>query len=74
MKADWTRPNKTIAEYLAKFGRYGIPFNVVYGPSAPSGITLPELLTNSAVLGALKQAQQKTSLPATARRQTSDLY
>jgi suppressor for copper-sensitivity B len=68
MKADWTHPNKTIAEYLAKFGRYGIPFNVVYGPSAPSGITLPELLTNSAVLGALKQAQQKTSLPATARR------
>ena len=68
MKADWTRPNKSIAQYLAKFGRYGIPFNVVYGPSAPSGITLPELLTKTVVLDALQQARQKTSSPATASR------
>jgi suppressor for copper-sensitivity B len=68
MKADWTRPNKIIAEYLATFGRYAIPFNVVYGPSVPSGITLPELLTNTAVLGAIQQAQQNTNSPATATR------
>jgi len=56
MRADWTRPSATIADYLASFGRYGIPFNAVYGPGAPEGIALPELLTDSAVLAALEQA------------------
>ena len=56
LRADWTRPNGAIADYLASFGRYGIPFNVVYGPGAPSGITLPELLRSEDVLAALDQA------------------
>jgi suppressor for copper-sensitivity B len=57
LRADWTNPSDPIAAYLASFGRYGIPFNVVYGPSAPQGIALSELLTRDAVLDALKQAQ-----------------
>jgi suppressor for copper-sensitivity B len=57
MVADWTRPNDTIARYLAEFGRYGIPFNVVYGPNAPEGIPLPELLTRSAVVEAIAKAR-----------------
>lgn len=57
MKADWTRPDAAIAAYLAGFGRYGIPFNVVYGPKAPQGIALPELLTDSVVLDALERAR-----------------
>ena len=32
MQADWTAPDPAIAEYLSSFGRYGIPFNAVYGP------------------------------------------
>jgi suppressor for copper-sensitivity B len=56
MVADWTRPDPAITAYLAKFDRYGIPLNVVYGPKAPNGIALPELLTGDAVLAALKQA------------------
>ncbi|WP_245651091.1 protein-disulfide reductase DsbD family protein [Paramagnetospirillum marisnigri] len=56
MKADWTRPDDGIARYLASFGRYGIPFNAVYGPAAPDGIALPELLSDSDVLGALDRA------------------
>lgn len=56
MRADWTRPDPVIARYLAKFGRYGIPFNVVYGPTAPAGIPLPELLTSDTVLTALDKA------------------
>ena len=43
-------------DYLAGFGRYGIPFNVVYGPGAPEGRTLPELLTGDAVLAVLDGA------------------
>ena len=56
MKADWTRPNPVIAAYLAKFGRYGIPFNAVYGPEAPGGIPLPELLTEDIVTQAVAKA------------------
>ena len=56
MRADWTRPNRAIDAYLARFGRVGIPFNVVYGPAAPGGLPLPELLTAGAVTKALAQA------------------
>ncbi|MSO89716.1 MAG: hypothetical protein EXQ89_07110 [Rhodospirillaceae bacterium] len=56
MRADWTRPNDAIAAYLASFGRYGIPLNVVYGPGARNGLALPELLTVDAVLSALDKA------------------
>jgi suppressor for copper-sensitivity B len=56
MKADWTRPSEPIARYLAGFGRYGIPFSVVYGPDAPHGIPLPEILTSASVMAALKTA------------------
>lgn len=56
MAADWTRPNTDIARYLASFGRYGIPFNVVYGPRAPQGLVLPELLSEAAVIDALERA------------------
>ena len=56
MRADWTRPNKDIANYLASFGRYGIPFNAVYGPDAPNGIALPELLTSNTVIEAAQKS------------------
>jgi suppressor for copper-sensitivity B len=65
MRADWTRPDARIAAYLASFGRYGIPFNAVYGPGAPDGIALPEILTEDAVLQALARAQ---AAPAAAAR------
>ncbi len=56
MQADWTLPDDAIADYLASFGRYGIPFNAVYGPALPNGLALPELLTKSTVLDSLDQA------------------
>ena len=57
MAADWTRPDPIIAAYLKSYGRYGIPFNVVYGPSAPQGIALSELLTQADVLSAINRAR-----------------
>ncbi|MGS4966533.1 MULTISPECIES: protein-disulfide reductase DsbD family protein [Marivita] len=56
MQGDWTRPDARISRYLESFGRYGIPFNAVYGPSAPNGIVLSELLTTEDVMNALAQA------------------
>jgi len=56
MRADWTRPDVAVSDYLESFGRYGIPFNAVYGPAVPDGIALPELLTPRIVLDALDRA------------------
>lgn len=56
MQADWTLPSEAISNYLASFGRYGIPFDAVYGPGATEGIVLPELLTKEAVFKALDRA------------------
>jgi suppressor for copper-sensitivity B len=58
MQADWTNPDPLIADLLHKYGRYGIPFNIVYGPGAPEGIVLPELLTPTLVVKALDKAQK----------------
>ena len=56
MRADWTRPDPVIAAFLHRYGRFGIPFNVVYGPGTPAGHVLPELLTKEAVTAALDAA------------------
>ncbi len=56
MQADWTLPDDAIAAYLATFGRYGIPFNAVYGPGLPGGLALPELLSHDTVTQALDKA------------------
>lgn len=56
MRADWTRPSEVISQYLNKHGRYGIPFNIVYGPDAPQGVALPELLTTDSVVEAAAQS------------------
>lgn len=56
MKADWTRPDPVISAFLERFGRYGIPFDVVFGPGAPEGRPLSELLTRAAVTAAIDLA------------------
>jgi suppressor for copper-sensitivity B len=56
MRADWTRPDPAVTAYLQSFGRYGVPLDVVYGPGAPAGIALPELLTPGAVMEAFRRA------------------
>lgn len=62
MRADWTRPNQEITNYLASFGRYGIPFNAVYGPDAPQGIALPELLTSDIVVQVAVKSDSKSQI------------
>lgn len=56
MQADWTRPDDRISRFLVANNRYGIPFNAVYGPNAPNGIVLSEILSPQAVLEALDSA------------------
>jgi suppressor for copper-sensitivity B len=61
MRADWTRPDPTITAYLQGFGRYRVPLEVVYGPGAPAGIALPELLTPSAAMEAFRSAAPRSA-------------
>jgi suppressor for copper-sensitivity B len=56
MRGDWTRPDPALTRYLQGFGRYGIPFDAVYGPGRPAGEALPELLSADTVLQALDRA------------------
>ena len=56
MRADWSRPDPSIAHYIQGFARYGIPLDVVYGPGRPAGEALPELLTAGLVVDALDRA------------------
>ena len=44
LQADWTRSDPRISAFLASHQRFGIPFNIIYGPAAPNGIVLGELL------------------------------
>jgi suppressor for copper-sensitivity B len=45
MRADWTKQDPLITEFLQRYNRYGIPFNIIFGPSQPKGIPLPEILS-----------------------------
>jgi suppressor for copper-sensitivity B len=56
LRADWTRPDDEIAAFLASYGRYGIPFNIILQPDGKTPIILPELLSDDAVLTALENA------------------
>ena len=56
MRGDWTKPSEYVTGYLQSNGRFGVPFNIVYGPSAPQGIPLPVILNSSEVVQAIKTA------------------
>lgn len=57
MKGDWTKPSDYITSYLQSNGRFGVPFNIVYGPGAPQGIPLPVILTSDDVIEAINTAE-----------------
>jgi suppressor for copper-sensitivity B len=55
MRADWTNQNEEIARFLADFGRYSIPFYLLYRPGAEPHL-FPELLSKRDVLRVLDQS------------------
>ncbi|MCP4324611.1 MAG: cytochrome C biogenesis protein [Psychromonas sp.] len=58
MKGDWTVRSDEITQYLQSYGRYGVPFNIVYGPKSPQGIELSTILSSNAVIDAISKSQQ----------------
>ncbi len=58
MRGDLTKPDELIFIFMKKHNRYGIPFNLVFGPAAPNGILTSELLNKDALLKAIEKASQ----------------
>ena len=54
LKADWTNGNAEITALLAAQQRSGVPLYLYYAPGAQGPVVLPQLLTESIVLAALK--------------------
>ncbi|WP_439126489.1 protein-disulfide reductase DsbD family protein [Photobacterium sanguinicancri] len=61
MRGDWTTPSDYVTGFLQSYGRFGVPFNIVYGPNAPEGIALPVILTSADVMGAITEAEGKST-------------
>ena len=55
LRADWTRPDEAIADYLLKHGRFGIPFNILYRPDQPEPVIFSEILSAEKILSALEK-------------------
>ena len=51
--ADWTNQNPEITALLKENGRSGVPLYLYYAPGAKTPVILPQILTESGVLGAL---------------------
>jgi len=54
LRADWTNKDPAITTELAKYQRSAVPFNVIWQPGKTEPLILPELLTPSVVLDAIK--------------------
>lgn len=52
--ADWTRRDDAITAELERHGRSGVPLYLAYRPGQPEPRILPQLLTDKAVIEALK--------------------
>jgi suppressor for copper-sensitivity B len=59
MRGDMTKPNQELLDFMAKYNRYAIPFNIIYGPNAKKGILTSELLYMDSVLKIINQASGK---------------
>ncbi|MGY3572692.1 protein-disulfide reductase DsbD family protein [Vibrio paucivorans] len=57
MRGDWTTPSDSVTKYLQSNDRFGVPFNIVYGPKYPNGIPLPVILNSDVVMDAIKLAE-----------------
>ncbi len=55
LRADWTLKDPRITAELAAYNRSAVPFNVIWKPGKDTPEILPEILTPSIVLDALKK-------------------
>jgi thiol:disulfide interchange protein/DsbC/DsbD-like thiol-disulfide interchange protein len=56
LRADWTSKDPRITAELAAYSRSAVPFNLIWKPGSDTPVVLPEILTPSVVLDALKKS------------------
>lgn len=70
LRGDWTNRDPRITNELAAYGRSAVPFNVIWVPGREQPVILPELLTGSTVLDALRNATASQSTASRTRPST----
>ena len=60
VQGDWTKPNKKIENYLKSFGKFGIPFNVIYVGQNDT-VILSELLSRDDIIDILNQITKNSN-------------
>ena len=58
LRADWTNRDPRITTELAAYNRSAVPFNLIWVPGKDQPVILPEILTATTVLDALKGAEK----------------
>ncbi|MEC9390766.1 MAG: thioredoxin family protein [Myxococcota bacterium] len=59
LKADWTRRDPVITQWLARYGKAGVPFYLIIpGDRTKAHIPLPEVITPGIVIGGVRRAVQ----------------
>ena len=56
MRADITKPNEEVMNFLRQHNRFAIPFNAVFGPNAKNGILASEFLKKKDFLDLIDKA------------------
>jgi thiol:disulfide interchange protein len=67
LKGDWTNQDAAITDYLASFGRSGVPLYVIYPAGGGAPEVLPQLLTPGLVADALTRVAAGPSSPPATR-------
>ena len=55
VRADWTKPNPEIDNFLKDFNKFGIPFNAFFSSEFPNGIILSEILTEKELIDSISK-------------------
>ena len=59
INVDWTDFNRETLDYMARYGRRGIPFYILYTPNIPEGMVLPEILSEKSLREIIKNTVQR---------------
>ena len=59
IRADWTKPDKNIDEFLKKYNKFGIPFNAFFSNKYSNGLILPEILNEKNIINILNEIEWK---------------
>ena len=57
IRANWTKPDKDIDEFLKKYNKFGIPFNAFFSEKYTNGLILPEILNKKNIINILNEIE-----------------